>query len=687
MDAEEKKLDNEDNKQDIIEDNNGNVLLPSQIANLDVNLDDDDSANVNEDGIDNNEGEVGEEEEEEEPWGIYQDYPQIPQDYFLLYIQPCTAPPSEWPMADPWPVWIPSKYSQFDIALLIERLKGIPAYRQAFRFKDGETLPVKQEKWAMKRLGIRDDYVLKVEPTLPDSWLWYTKEYYIKKFIEMLKVVIRENNGFVKLADALVKVPLPPIFHTSARVVLRQYPELLHVHVDTTYNEAWIMEKKFDKQIPTFSGMPVSLGYTPRIQLPDFSWSEYIDIDDIKPLKLDFPIPDVFFKCIIQKATGLKVADTYENSSNTYAVFYFNDKKIGRTSYKLLNLNPTWNDAIFDIVCSAEIETKNCVIYIEFFHKSLVEEIEDMFLGCLKLTGQRIEDLIGSGNSAIMELPLTARIENGNTSNNENESEVSGTVTLCGGRKGMELNIFGARELTPIVNPESHPFAIIFFNGVELLQTLPNRAHRHPVWNEILCIPDISSSQSLQDVKLEIQIWNTSTAKGAEFGTKEDFMGTSIVTGENIVKLFDKKNIFAKSMTIPLTQSKTVPFKQRTKPVKGFVNIIAGPVGLPRESGKKIELTVVQAKGIAKVKEYFFVVLWDNIQVFRGTTLTVDTLHYKDENKKDKEVTISNINQKFILQTNEGESNCLNHSLLIEFYEFDPREDAGNYLGNVGLLV
>jgi hypothetical protein len=46
-----------------------------------------------------------------------------------------------------------------------ERLKGIPAYRQAFRFKDGETLPVKQEKWAMKRLGIRDNYVLKVEPT------------------------------------------------------------------------------------------------------------------------------------------------------------------------------------------------------------------------------------------------------------------------------------------------------------------------------------------------------------------------------------------------------------------------------------------------------------------------------------------------------------------------------------------
>lgn len=682
MEVEEKPLENYDTKVENNANSENNVLLPSQIVNLDINIDEDDS-NANEDG---NEIDDGGEEEEPEPEGIYQDHPRIPKDYFLLYIQPCIAPPSEWAMSDPWPVWIPTSYNQFDIALLIERLRGIPAHRQAFRFKDGETLPVKQEKWTMKRLGIRDDYVLKVEPTLPDSWLWYQKEYYVKKFVENLKVIIRENNGFVKLADAIIKVPLPPIFHTSARVVLRQYPELLHVHVDTTYNEAWIMEKKFDRQIPSFSSMPVSLGYTPRIQLPDFSWSDYKDIDDVKPLKLDFPIPDVFFKCIIQKATGLKVADTYENSSNTYAVFYFNDKQIGRTSYKLLNLNPIWSDAIFDIVCSTEIETKNCVIYIEFFHKSLIQDIEDIFLGCLKLTGQLIEDLIGSGNSAIMELPLTARlIENGNSSNDEKESEISGTVTLCGGRKGMELNVYGARQLTPILNHDSHPFAIVFFNGVELLQTLPNRNHRHPVWNEVLCIPDISSSQTLQDVKLEIQIWNTSTAKGAEFGTKEDFMGTGIVTGENLFKLFDKKNVYARSMTIPLTQSKTVPFKQRTKPVKGFVNIIAGPVGLPIESGKKIELTIVQAKGIAKVKEYFFVVLWNYIQVFRSGNLTVDTLHYKDENKKDREVTISKMNQKVILQTVEGARNCLNHSLLIEFYEFDSKEDAGNYLGNVTL--
>ena len=33
-------------------------------------------------------------EEEPEPEGIYQDHPRIPKDYFLLYIQPCIAPPS-----------------------------------------------------------------------------------------------------------------------------------------------------------------------------------------------------------------------------------------------------------------------------------------------------------------------------------------------------------------------------------------------------------------------------------------------------------------------------------------------------------------------------------------------------------------------------------------------------------------
>ena len=667
------KIDSNVSGQDVIQNNDGEgiVLLPSQLAKLDVDY-------ADELAID---GEEEEELEEEEPWGEWHDHPKIPNNYIMIYLHPHLAPPSDWAMAEPWPIWIPADYNQFDIARLIERLKGIPAHRQAYRFKDGETLNIKQEKWAMKRLGIRDNYVIRLEPTLPNSWTWYPKKHYIRKFIEDLKIVIADNNGFVKLSDALNKVLLPPIIQTSARVLLRQYPELIHVHIDTTYNEAWIMEKKFDRQTPTFSNMPITLGYTPRIQLPTFSWSEYLDIDDTKPLVLDFPIPDVFFKCIIKKAAGLKPVDTFANSSNTYAVFYFNDKKVGQTSYKLLNVNPSWNDAIFDLTCSAEIETKRCVIYIEFFHKSLIEEFEDTFIGSLNLTGQAIEDLLGSGNSSIMELPLQSN-KKGDTSN---DSEASGTITLCGGRKGMELTIFSARELTPITNPESHPFAIVFYNGVELLQTLPNRANRHPVWNETLCIPDISSSQSLDQVILEIQIWNTSTAKGVPFGTKEDFMGTSIITGEKLVSLFDKKNKYATTLTAPLTQSKTVPFKQRTRPVAGFVNIIAGPVGLPMNYGKYIELTISQVKGIAKVKDFFYVIIWNNIQVFKSELLALEMLNYKDENKKDKQVTIKEIQQKILLGTRWEARNCLNHSLLIEFFEYDAKQEYGNYLGNITL--
>lgn len=649
-------------------DNDGRALLPSQIARVDATYTDELAV---EDEVDDSSL------FEEEEMGELREDPKIPPNYILIYIHPHLAPPSDWAMADPWPVWLPSDFNQFDIADLLQRLKGIPAHRQAYRFKDGETLNIKQEKWAMKRLGIRDNYVLRLEPTLPDSWLWYPKEHYIFKFIDDLKVVIAENHGFIKLSEALIKVPLPPIIHSSARVLLRKYPELIHIHIDTTYNEAWIMEKKFDRQPPSFSNMPVTLGYTPRIQLPEFSWSEYLDIDDTKPLVLDFPIPDVFFKCIIKRATGLKPVDTHENSSNTYAVFYFNDKKVGQTKYRLLNLNPMWNDAIFDLTCSAEIETKRCVIYIEFFHKSLVEEIEDIFLGSTNLTGQDIEDLIGSGNSSTMELPL----EKSRKGSLNAISEVSGTVTLCGGRKGTELNVFSARELTPIANPESYPFAIVIFNGVELIQTLPNRAQRHPVWSETLCIPDISSSQTLDQVTLEIQVWNTSTAKDAAFGTKQDFMGTAIITGEKLVKLFDKNNKYATTFTAPLTQSKTVPFKQRTKPVSGFINIIAGPVGLPMNYGKQVELTIVQVKAMAKVKEFFYVVLWNNIQVFKSDVLTLDIHHFKDENKKDKEVTLRTINEKIMLGSRLEAKSFHDHKLVIEFFGFE-KDGVGSYLGN-----
>jgi hypothetical protein len=131
------------------------------------------------------------------------------------------------------------------------------------------------------------------------------------------------------------------------------------------------------------------------------------------------------------------------------------------------------------------------------------------FLGAVELEGKQLQVFLGLSCSQIEDFPLVPRIT---SAPNLDQKGIQGTVKLRGSKKGYEVTFFSAQDLINIDGKlYDKPYGLVLWNGDELARSMPDRkTSRDPVFNETFGIPNLSPSQKLEDMVMELQIWGTS---------------------------------------------------------------------------------------------------------------------------------------------------------------------------------
>ena len=177
-----------------------------------------------------------------------------------------------------------------DVKAYVQEHRGINKFRIQLRMKGRIFTPAK-ELWTLRRIGLYDNYVIQIEPTLSGSWLWNPREYYANKLLDEVCEIVENTvtptgSGRINLKVLVQKVKPPPCIKTSLRVFLRQYPERIYIHTDTTDGDLWVHISKRPFQLPTFGNFSVEIGTFPHFQPKPYNWAANKDIDDMYKLEL-----------------------------------------------------------------------------------------------------------------------------------------------------------------------------------------------------------------------------------------------------------------------------------------------------------------------------------------------------------------------------------------------------------------
>ena len=202
--------------------------------------------------------------------------------YVLVTLRPVDK---NWVMGEDWVVDLHNLTTIADIRQYIETHRGISRHRIQLRLK-GKVCPANREIWTLRRMGIYDGYTIQVEPTLSGAWLWNPKEYYVGKLLDDVCAIIEASHasgsaGRINLKDLSAKIKPPPCIKTSLRVFLRQYPERIYMHTDTTEGDIWVHVTKRPFQLPTFGNFSVEIGTISYYKPKKFDWAANKDIDDM----------------------------------------------------------------------------------------------------------------------------------------------------------------------------------------------------------------------------------------------------------------------------------------------------------------------------------------------------------------------------------------------------------------------
>jgi hypothetical protein len=202
--------------------------------------------------------------------------PQVNVDVFLILRPMCGS----WAMGEDWRVQRPFASTFLDLLQFIEDEKGISRHRIFLRFK-GVVLPENKMKWTLIRMGLYDDVVLQVEPTLAGCWWWYSVEEYTMALIGQIERLLdAQPDGGMYLHDMERVISVPPPLKKSLRTFLRVYCEKFHIYCYTPDNTFWVRRTQGLIDLPIFSNVPHNMGYFKHFQAKEFDWEAYRDIDD-----------------------------------------------------------------------------------------------------------------------------------------------------------------------------------------------------------------------------------------------------------------------------------------------------------------------------------------------------------------------------------------------------------------------
>ena len=89
-----------------------------------------------------------------------------PADNLEIIIRPIDG---EWVMGEDWVISVHKDFTMLDLKNYIHKERGISPFRQQLRLKNGKLVQESKMQWSIRRHGLGNGYILKVEPTLSNS--------------------------------------------------------------------------------------------------------------------------------------------------------------------------------------------------------------------------------------------------------------------------------------------------------------------------------------------------------------------------------------------------------------------------------------------------------------------------------------------------------------------------------------
>lgn len=186
----------------------------------------------------------------------------------------------EWEMGEDWITEISALKTIMELKEHVERHKGISPFRMQLRIK-GKVIVPARDNWSLRRIGIADNTIVNVEPTLSGSWYWNDRQYYEEKLLGEVVDCIEKEGGTITYTKLCQTVKCPPPIKSSLRVFLKTYPERIHVTTDISMGCIYLQQTKHAYQLPVYDTIPIEIGHMTHYKPKYFDWQGHEDVDDM----------------------------------------------------------------------------------------------------------------------------------------------------------------------------------------------------------------------------------------------------------------------------------------------------------------------------------------------------------------------------------------------------------------------
>jgi hypothetical protein len=199
-------------------------------------------------------------------------------------------------------------------------------------------------------------------------------------------------------------------------------------------------------------------------------------------------------------------------------------------------------------------------------------------------------------------------------------STLSGHLHLRGSKSILQIQVRGCYELWSHDSDDScevNPFVVVVWNGLDVGDTEKRKLTRWPSWdNAVFDIP-CPGNMEINQCFLEIQVWNRNT--GLDKYMMSSLTMTSRMLKEYILHVPGHAHRKAFELKVPdqevITDEGEVT-KIKSKQKGGFVNILAGPVGLPEKNLKPYQIEIIVGGAMART-EVYCVLFWNSVEFGR----------------------------------------------------------------------
>jgi len=145
-----------------------------------------------------------------------------------------------WILGNDWKVEVKIEKTLPDLFESIHTRRPHILANRINAFFKSKRIPEARYNWNLSRLGIANESILTVRPTIRNGWLWNPISYYHDQYLrEVANVIIASQDGRVLVEDIEAVAPKPPVIERSLKVFLRTYPERIFLRTDINTSKTW----------------------------------------------------------------------------------------------------------------------------------------------------------------------------------------------------------------------------------------------------------------------------------------------------------------------------------------------------------------------------------------------------------------------------------------------------------------